>query len=105
MRIYTFLFHPAAEVILNMFCYTHLRIKEVNKTMTNKKRKRKRWKQESSRQYIRGWSPIQFIALLAGGLLGYSGGTHKQIRELLRETYFLQLIRPRKAWLLLLLVV
>lgn len=103
MRIYTFLFHPAAEVILNMFCYTQLRIKEVNKTMTNKKRKRKKDRYRSlPRQYIRGWSPIQFIALLAGSLLGYSGGTQKQIRELLRETYFLQLIRPRKAWLLLL---
>ena len=40
------------RIMLNMFCYTHLRIKEVNKTMTNKKRKRKKDRYRSVRDSI-----------------------------------------------------
>ena len=45
-------FPSGAEVVLNMFCYTHFRIKEVNKTMTNKKRKRKKDRYRSVRDSI-----------------------------------------------------
>lgn len=41
LRTYPFVFHSAAEIMLNMFCYAHLKIKEVNKTRKKKKRKRK----------------------------------------------------------------